>query len=211
MNVEAVVFDFGGVMVQVYRAEHFRELEDRLGLDAGSLSEILWRSPEWRQAEVGGISDEEYWQRIGPRLGLHTAEGLAGFQQDLYAGLEADRRMVGLVRGLRGRYHTGLLSNTNVRSLERLPAGRGLVGLFDVEVLSAAVGLAKPDPAIFRLALDRLGTAPEMTVFVDDYGPNVTAAAALGMRGIRFVGYEELVAALGEQGVEVGVVGGLSK
>jgi len=68
-------------------------------------------------------------------------------------------------------------------------------------VISALVGLAKPDPAIFRLALKRLGTAPEATVFVDDYEPNVASAAALGIRAIHFVAYEALIPALRKQGV----------
>ncbi|MBL7183721.1 MAG: HAD-IA family hydrolase, partial [Anaerolineae bacterium] len=63
------------------------------------------------------------------------------------------------------------------------------------------VGLAKPDPAIYQLALERLGTAPEATVFVDDYEPNVAAAAELGIRAIHFVGYEALTLALQKQEV----------
>jgi putative hydrolase of the HAD superfamily len=79
----------------------------------------------------------------------------------------------------------------------------GLEGLFDVVVLSAAVGLAKPDPAIYRLALQRLGTAPETTIFVDDHEPNVVAASEQGMQGVHFTGYKDLVAALQELGVNL--------
>jgi HAD superfamily hydrolase (TIGR01509 family) len=75
--------------------------------------------------------------------------------------------------------------------------------LFDEVVLSAAVGLAKPDPAIYKLALQRLGTAPETTVFVDDYEPNVAAAVEQGIQGVRFTGYEALVSALERLGVEL--------
>ena len=57
--------------------------------------------------------------------------------------------------------------------------------LFDVVVDSAHVGVRKPDPRIFRLALERLGgTAPEAAVFLDDFHGNVAAAERLGMRGI---------------------------
>jgi len=77
----------------------------------------------------------------------------------------------------------------------------GLGELFDVEIVSALVGLAKPDPAIYRLALERLGTAPEATIFVDDYPPNVAAAAALGIQAIHFTAYGALIAELEERGV----------
>jgi epoxide hydrolase-like predicted phosphatase len=202
-QIEAVVLDFGGVMARVYRPERFQGFEELLSLEPGSLSEILWRSPEWRQAEVGRISEEEYWQRIAPRLGLQTSEAVRGFQHELYGGVRADARMVELVRGLRRWYRTGLLSNASAREPDWLVERYGLDGLFDVIVLSAAVGLAKPDPAIFRLTLERLGTVAEATVFVDDHEPNVAAAEAMGFHGIYFSGYEALLPALRNLGMTI--------
>ncbi len=200
-DIEAIIFDFGGVLVPFGQLDSFQEQEDRLGLQPGTLAEILWRSPEWRLAEVGAITDEEYWQRIGARLGFHTPQEIHGFSQDLFRDAKSDQRMADLVRRLRGRYRMGLLSNAS-DILPRLMGERyGLDGLFDVEVISALVGLAKPDPAIYRLALERLDTAPEATVFVDDYEPNVAAAATLGIRAIHFVGYEALILAMQKQGV----------
>lgn len=200
-QIKAVVLDFGGVMARVYWPERFRDLEERLGLEPGSLTKILWRSPEWRQAEVGEISDEEYWQRIAPRLGLKTSRAVLDFRHELYSGQNTDARMVALVRGLRRRYRTGLLSNASAREPDWLIERFGLEGLFDVIVLSAAVGLAKPDPAIYSLLLERLGTVAQATVFVDDYPPNVAAAEALGIRGFHFTGYEALLSALRDLGV----------
>jgi putative hydrolase of the HAD superfamily len=109
--------------------------------------------------------------------------------------------MADLVLWLRGRYRTGLLSNASDILPRLLRERYGLDGLFDVEVISALVGMAKPDPAIYRLALERLGTAPGATVFVDNYEPNVAAAAELGIQAIHFVGYEALIPALQKQGV----------
>jgi putative hydrolase of the HAD superfamily len=61
-------------------------------------------------------------------------------------------------------------------------------GLFDVEVFSARVGLRKPDPRIYRLALDELGVRPEEAVFVGD-GANDELAGAERV-GIRAIGLE---------------------
>lgn len=202
-QIKAVVLDFGGVMARVYWPERFRDLEERLGLEPGSLTKILWRSPEWRQAEVGEISDEEYWQRIAPRLGLESSEAVRAFRREVYGSQSVDGRMVALVRGLRRHYRTGLLSNASVREPDWLVKRYGLEDLFDVIVLSAAVGVAKPDPAIYSLLLERLGTASEATVFVDDYPPNVAAAKAMGFRGIHFTEYEALLPALRDLGLTV--------
>jgi epoxide hydrolase-like predicted phosphatase len=203
-SVEAVIFDFGGVVAQFYQPHLFRTLETRLGLQAGSLSAILWRSPEWRMAEVGAISDAEYWRRTAPRLGLESAAAIHTFQRDLFGTASSDPRMIDLIRRLRGRYRTALLSNaSNAFDSKRLADRYGLGDLFDVIIISARVGLAKPDPAIYRLALKQLDCAPQATVFVDDFAPNVEAAAALGMRAIHFLGTEALIPALRQQGVEV--------
>jgi epoxide hydrolase-like predicted phosphatase len=203
MNIEAIVFDWGGVMVNFFRPDRFRDVEARLGLPPGDLPAILWRSPDWKLAEVGAITDEEYWQRVTARLGLHTPEAFLGLIQDLFDEIQADARMVDLVRRLRGRYRLGLLSNASDAGPQLMHERYGLDALFDVEVISALVGLAKPDPAIYRLTLERLGAPPEATIFVDDYEPNVAAAAALGIHGIHFAGYEALIAALRERGVAV--------
>jgi putative hydrolase of the HAD superfamily len=190
------------VLIQVYQEERFRGLGARWGLPPGQLSEILWSSPDFRLAEVGAITDAEYWRRIGPRLGLHTPEAVKAFQQDLFGPVEVTAPMMDLVRRLHGPYRTGLLSNASDVVTPAFIAERyGLGGLFDVEIVSALVGMAKPDPAVYRLALEKLGTAPEATVFVDDYLPNVVGAAALGIQAIHFTGYEALIAELGQRGV----------
>jgi len=203
-NIEAIVFDFGGVMAPFDQLDSFQEQETRLGLQPGGLAEIIWRSSDWRLAEVGAITDEEYWRRTGPRLGFHTPEATRDFVQALFRDAKTDPQMADLVRRLRGRYRTGLLSNASDILPRLLHERYGLDGLFDVEVISALVGVAKPDPAIYRLALERLGTPPEATIFVDDYEPNVAAAAELGIRAIHFVGYEALILVL--QKHKVGLV-----
>jgi epoxide hydrolase-like predicted phosphatase len=201
-QIGGILFDFGGVIAVFYQPDRFQGLEAQLGLAPGSLPKILWHSDEWQQAQVGAINDEEYWRRTAPKLGLHTPEALNNFRRAIYADVTPDPRMVGLIRGLRRRYRLGLLSNTSAADPQHILGRHGLDGLFDAVILSAAVGLAKPDPAIYRLALARLGTAPEATVFIDDWEPNARAAADVGLQAIHFTGYENLLAELRALGVE---------
>jgi len=90
------------------------------------------------------------------------------------------------VRALRGRYQVALLTNAWPDADRLLLEKQGLDvhAEFDVYVNSADVGLRKPDPAIFRLTLERLGVAPQEAVFLDDSLPNVEAARALGIHAI---------------------------
>lgn len=82
---------------------------------------------------------------------------------------------------LRGRVRLGLLSNAGAGARRRLEE-RGVAACFDDVVTSGDVGLAKPDPAIFRLAARRLGVAPEACAFVDDTEGHVLGAREVGMR-----------------------------
>jgi putative hydrolase of the HAD superfamily len=63
-------------------------------------------------------------------------------------------------------------------------------------IISAEVGLAKPDPAIFRLALARLKVMAAAAIFVDDVPANLEAARAIGMRPILFNGTPRTIEAV---------------
>ena len=58
--------------------------------------------------------------------------------------------------------------------------------VFDSILISAELGLAKPDPAIYRLLLDEWSLPAQAAVFIDDFADNVVAARQLGMPAIRF-------------------------
>ena len=101
----------------------------------------------------------------------------------------ADRTLWLRSHGLR----TALVTN-NVREFG--DGWRSLVPvdeLFDVVIDSSHAGVRKPDPRIFRLALDALDVTPEQSLFLDDFPGNIAAAGALGMRGI-LVGTDRLAA-----------------
>src|SRR5205814_6821967 len=85
-----------------------------------------------------------------------------------------------LARALRRRYKLSVLSNADATLRARLERD-GLSALFHDIVVSAEVGMAKPEPAVFRLAVERLGVAPSECVFVDDWDKNVDAAREVGM------------------------------
>jgi putative hydrolase of the HAD superfamily len=94
-----------------------------------------------------------------------------------------DPGMRALVERLRAgkRVKLGLLSNASRGWTARFRA-RGVADLFDDVVVSADVGLAKPDPAIFRLAAERLGVAPPACLMIDDQPQHLSGASAAGMR-----------------------------
>jgi len=95
-----------------------------------------------------------------------------------------------LLASLRPRFRLAALSNSNELHWDRNTNDIGVTELFEMAISSHQVGLCKPDPAIYRLALDRLRVPPEAVLFFDDLKPNVTAASALGIRAFQVEGVE---------------------
>ena len=110
--------------------------------------------------------------------------------------------MAALLRELKPRYRLALLSNAYQLDMATwLAEARGLAGVFDLVISSAAVGLAKPEPEIYALTLARLDLSPGEALFVDDMPRNTTAAEALGLPSIVFESPEQLRRELSARGL----------
>ncbi|MCR4406077.1 MAG: HAD-IA family hydrolase [Anaerolineae bacterium] len=188
--IKAIIFDFGGVLLGKRSEEERRYWAERLGLERGRIGDVLFGGEEWSLAKVGAISKEEFWQRVGPKLGLHTAEEIAQFRQEYFAGERMDQQLVDWARQLKGKYKLAVLSNASGDVEDLLRDRFGIGDLFDLVVDSARVGVAKPERAIYELALERLDVAPHEAVFVDDLAENVTAAATMGLRAVHHLNTE---------------------
>lgn len=192
MAIKAVIFDLGGVLVRTEFPEVRQRLEERLGFAPGTLGQIVWGGETWKLAEAGRISYEEYWRRVGAALGFSTEQEIRNFRREYFSGDRVDEDLVGFIKELRPRYRIGLLSNAPDRLGTWLDEEWGIKQLFDSVVYSAKVGVAKPDPSIFRLSLEQLDVAPPEALFIDDYPRNIDAALALGMQAIRFTNTKSL-------------------
>ena len=178
----ALIVDFGGVLTtNVF--ESFRDFCEAEGLEPDAVKRIFRERGEGlnllRQLERGEIAVDEFSARFGPLLGVRETDGIV---ERLFAGVQADDRMVEAVRRVKesGR-PTGLISNSwGGVSYDRVATD----DLFDAVVISGEVGVNKPEPEIFRLGAERLGVAPEECVFVDDLRENCTGAEAVGMAAI---------------------------
>jgi epoxide hydrolase-like predicted phosphatase len=188
-SVRAVLFDFGGVfMASPFAA--VREYGVRQGVEPERALAILFGDYDrdtdhpWHRLERGEMSlmdaREAIFELGAPEHRLDLFEALGSLRD---ASVRPD--VVELARYARGRVKTAVVTN-NVREFgdawkSMLPVAE----LFDEVVDSAHVGMRKPDPRIFRLALERLGgTKPEAAVFLDDFPGNVAAAERVGIRGI---------------------------
>jgi epoxide hydrolase-like predicted phosphatase len=187
-NVRAVIFDWGGVIEGLPDEARIAEWERRLALAPGALSDVLW-GESWRQFSISAITRDDYVQRVADGLGFPDAETARHFLEELYAGDRFNPQVAAAARALRDRYQVALLTNASPGQDERIleQFGIDVYAEFDAYVNSAHVGLRKPDPAIFRLTLDRLDVAPQQAVLVDDMLRNVDSARELGIHTVQFV------------------------
>lgn len=186
--VEAVVFDYGGVLTTPVRDSIAAWLEAD-GIDPQSFSRTLkaWLSRDApagtpvHRLETGELSAAEFGSLLAAELVRHDGDPVVadGIVDRLFAGMRVEPVMFDLVADLRALgLRTGLLSNSWGNTYAR---GR-IAAVFDEVVISGEVGLRKPQPEIYRLVLDGLGVRPERTVFVDDAEPNLVGARQIGLR-----------------------------
>jgi len=185
MSIRAVIWDFGGVLLRTEDYAGRERLAQRLGKSRQELEDLVFSSVSGTQAQLGKISDDENWENVRLSAGLSSAE-LADFQTDFWSGDRLDEGLIRLIQDLRPAHKIGLLSNNYPSLRSALQDRWKIADIFDVIIISAEVGLLKPDERIYRLALDQLDLAPEETVFIDDFAHNLIGAQKVGMRTILF-------------------------
>jgi putative hydrolase of the HAD superfamily len=184
---DAVLCDVDNV-IRRYDSTGLHAQERAAGLAEGTTTKVAFAPEVVDPVVLGRIDLQEWVQSIAEGLsGLVTEEPMAW---ELGTALvespfSADETVVSLLRRARTRLPLVLVSNATLRLEDDLTA-LGLADLADDVVNSARVGLAKPDPRIYRLAADLAGVRPDRCLFVDDSEENVTAAVALGMQGVYF-------------------------
>lgn len=200
--IQAVIFDVGGVLVRTQNRNGRHLWEQKLGLYEGQADEVVFNSPMGQKAQHGQITEAELWQWVGQHLEL-SAKELPAFQAAFWAGDVLDEALIQLIRGLRPRYQTAIISNATSALRQTLTTKYPIADAFDLIVCSGEEGIMKPNAAIYERTLARLGRTPAEAVFVDDFAHNIAGAQAVGMAGILFQPTLDLAAALRQWGVAV--------
>lgn len=183
---KAVIFDWGGVLMRTEDYTSRLAWDYRLGLASGSVERTVHGIEEWSMVQCGELSLEAYWLAVGRSLNL-MPEQLHQLRSEFYAGDRLDGDLLSLVQELRdAQVPVGLLSNHSLDLSDTL-AGLEVVPLFTAIVISASIGIMKPNPGAYQAILDALKVSPEQAVFVDDSSVNVEGARAVGMDAIHFV------------------------
>jgi len=190
--IRAVIFDFGGVFTSS-PFEAFNRYERERGFPQDLIRRInstnhlenAWARFERAEVDLNGF-DTAFAEEA-------KAFGYELPGRDVIPLLSGDVRpeMVEALRRIKARFKTGCITN-NVPSMQAVGADRPdnlyrreIVEMFDEMIESSKLGIRKPDPRIYELMCEKLGVAPEESVYLDDLGGNLKPARAMGMITIK--------------------------
>jgi 2-haloacid dehalogenase len=187
-GIRACVFDAYGTLFDVASAA--AGCRDVLGDSADRLS-TLWRDKQlqytWLLAAQGRHAD--FWQVTGDALDFAMETlgldhpGLRDRLMGLYLSLQPFPEVAGVLQRLkRAGLATAILSNGTPRMLEAAVTAAGLGDLLDAVLSVEMVGVYKPHPRVYRLAVDRLGVDPGAIAFQSSNAWDAHAASAFGMQ-----------------------------
>jgi epoxide hydrolase-like predicted phosphatase len=189
MSIRAIYFDHGGVISRTEYQVPRQHLAERLNMEYEDIVRIVFDSPSGRQATVGAITAAQHWNTVLKRLRLPRTE-MQAVRDEFFGGDVLDHELIDTLRDLRSNYFVGLISNAWDDLREYIVAHK-YDDAFEHMVISAEVGVAKPDAKIFQIALEQAGVNPDEAVFVDDFIENIQGCQELGMQGIHFRGPEQ--------------------
>ena len=192
--MKAVLFDLFGVLLKERDDAGRRRVELAVGSDAA-----IWPIYEdLRPAyDSGDVGDERFWRQLQVRAGLEPFDITEAVAADWESTMQEDEEMVSFALSLiDDRVCTGILSNLPAGLAKRARAEHEWLERVDAVTMSCDIGLIKPDPRAYAVALDAMGVSAKDTVYVDADPVNVAAAAELGMQAVHFTGIESVREAL---------------
>jgi len=165
-------------------------LAERLNMEYDDLVRLVFDSEISRQAAVGAVTVDQHWDAVMKKLNRPASEARI-IRDEFFGGDVLDRTLINLIRSLRtsGKYKTGLISNA-WNDLRGYIEKEKFDDVFDTMIISAEVGVMKPEAKIFKLALDQLKVPAKDAMFVDDFIENIEGCEKVGMKGLLFLDAE---------------------
>ena len=200
--VEAVIWDFGGVLT-TSPFEAFARFESERGLPADIIrrtnAENHWENA-WAKFERAEVDIETFDQLFAEESRALGAEVRGKGVLPLLSG-DLRPEMVEALKLIKSRFKTGCITNNLPANAIGSASGRSLyvaevMVLFDHVIESAKIGLRKPDPRIYRMMIEALGVDPGNCVYLDDLGVNLKPAREMGMTTIKVVSAPQAIAEL---------------
>jgi HAD superfamily hydrolase (TIGR01509 family) len=194
-EIKAVISDLGRVLVDFDNWIFLRKMEEFSPFTAGEMMDLVRSDLSiLHDFDRGKITAPQFFQRA-VRLFKADVDQKIFFRiyNDVFS---LNPKAVAALKGLRGVLRLILLSNTDEQRFRHIKTTFPDIFFFDAYVLSYETGHIKPEPEIYRIALDAAGCEAEACLFIDDLETNIVAAETLGLRGLLMRPETDISAAL---------------
>ena len=182
-TIKAVIFDWGGVLIENPTEGILRYCREVLGVGTGCMLAAYRKLIPYFQE--GKISEEEFWKGVRRRTGAKGGMPVSLWLEAFEHSYVEKKDVFAVAHALHGRgCRTGILSNTEKPA--RPIMQRDSYRIFDPVVLSWQVGAAKPQRRIFEALIETLRLNPQEILLIDDVEANIAAARDIGLQGILF-------------------------
>jgi putative hydrolase of the HAD superfamily len=186
-QIEAVVFDFGGVLTLRPLDRHVEKLRTLCGLDGPTFTAEYRRQRS--DYDRGTIDSREYWSRIIDSAGQPVEPEIlqALFDEDTASWTRINEAVLNWAFGLQeAGMRIGILSNMPRDILKRIETRFRWFQRFEARIFSCDIGANKPEAEIYRACLDALQLEGDRVLFLDDMLENVKGAERAGIRTVLF-------------------------
>ena len=181
--IKAFLFDYGGVISKGGGANDLTEkIASHLNVSLSKAYKLQLLG--WGELMIGKIDASEFWKRVENSYGMPVPDSLRNIWNG-WENMKPEPEMVACIELLKtNNYRVGLLSNTINYTANQIRDNGGYA-IFDFTILSCEVGVIKPDPKIYKLALDKLDNIqPYEVAFLDDQEKCLIPAREMGINAI---------------------------
>ena len=200
--IKAIIFDYGNVIHKWDNDIFLKKVVKKSNKSYEYISNLIFKSGLQDKFESGELSPKDFFGIIKKKCKLSMSQN--EFFNDYTSRLfEIIQSTIIFIKKLKKNYKVALLSNTTkidfdcvIKKLRELP-------LFDSVTLSFKIGYAKPKKEIFLDALKKLNLRPNECVYIDDIKEYSEAASKLGIHGIHYTSYENLIKELKKLNIKV--------
>jgi putative hydrolase of the HAD superfamily len=203
LRLRGVIFDYGMVLTGPPDPAAHQAMVRITGLPEDRFERLYWADRHaYDEGKLTGIA---FWEKFLDQAGLEGGSAMVESlnRWDARMWTTHNPAMVDWQSRLKARgVRTAILSNMGDSVLESIEREFAWIARFDALIWSYQLGMAKPDPKIYRHALERLGTSAGETLFLDDKKINVEAALALGMQALEFTTVDRLRTELAVRGLD---------
>src|SRR5260221_9495311 len=197
--IKAILFDLGGVLFTNGTKKFVEYTSEKYGIDKEKISNVVDKGEIPDAYREGRIGRAEFWSKVKQELNL--PEDIEALEKEWISRYELIQGTKDILQELAKRYKIYFLSDNVKERVDAINKKFDFLSWFEAGVFSHEVGVRKPHPKIYKLALQKAGEVPEEAVFIDDKESALKPAFEMGMTTILFESPEQLRERLAKLGI----------